>query len=266
MQLGVPCLRLATWMPSPIKMLSTVYKNLSFLFSMIGNYRPFTGLFRCFSERYPHYAKDDSQICIEGFPRSGNTFLVAAIQRWNPEIKISHHSHLASNAKYALDNSVPTVILIREPLEAVSSAMIWDGRLSAEVGLRGYLSFYRSLMSDLPQVLVLGFAEFTQRPDKSVEKINQRFGLQLQWKEYDDRELRAVSRYLSKHDQRSNRGATSASLPNREKEQLKRACRIELEQCGKLKLAMDLYQTVLQFESVKTALSEKEKSTQARES
>ena len=66
----------------------------------------------------------------------------------------------------------------------------------------------------MPEVLVLDFEEFTQYPDKSVQKINEKFGMDLKWKAYDQGEQRAIRRYLAKHDERTNRAETNTSLPN----------------------------------------------------
>ncbi|MEH6587161.1 MAG: hypothetical protein V7720_11400 [Halioglobus sp.] len=208
-----------------MKMLSIVYKNLVFFFSVLANFSCSGSIIRKFKKRYPHYAHSDADICIEGFPRSGNTFLVAALQHWNPGLKIDHHSHLASNIKVAVKNKIPAVVLVREPLEAVSSAMVWDGKLNASIGLYSYIHFYQSLSDCLPSVLLMEFSEFTQRPDIAVQKINQRFDLSLKYRRYDDLEREAIATYLAKHDSRSDRGLTSASLPNVEKEDLKIGCK-----------------------------------------
>ena len=231
-------------------MFIAMFKNMSFILSFIGNYRPCTPIFKKMKGRYPHYALEDSQICIEGFPRSGNTFIVATIQRWNPGIKISHHSHLASNVKYAVDHNIPTIVLIREPLEAVSSAIVWDGKLKAAIGLRGYLSFYRSLLPCLSQVMVLDFSDFTKHPDRVVQEINRKFGLRLGWKTYDVKEQKAIRRYLNGHDERSSRGLTSASLPNNEKNDLKLSIKAKLVKNRMLKVATGIYGDVLRLVDV----------------
>ena len=129
-------------------MIKKIYKNLAFLIAATGNSLLLLPIFRLFKKRYPCYATPDASICIEGFPRSGNSFFVMTFQQWNPGTTIAHHSHLASNAKYSVKQHKPTVILIREPAEAIASAIAWDGRegrIIPAVGLITYLVFYQSL-------------------------------------------------------------------------------------------------------------------------
>lgn len=189
-------------------------KNLSFLGSAAGNYDPFLPLFRLMKRRYPYLADRDSELCIEGFPRSGNTFLVAAIQRWNPGLRIAHHSHLAASARHAITHGIPTVILIREPAEAVASVMVWDGRVTPSVGLLAYTSFYRSLGDAGQKALLVPFRDAVKRPDAVVRALNDAFDLDIQWSAFSAEEEKAIKGYLQRHDVRNDREATQSSLPN----------------------------------------------------
>ena len=191
------------------------YKNLAFLCSMLGNYSPFIFLFRQFRNRYPHYAIADADVCIEAYPRSGNTFLVALVQMWNPKLKITHHSHLASNIKYSLKRGIPVAVLIRPPLDAVASAMVWDGKIRAWVGLLGYISFYSSLRLLYSKVTLLDFVMFTSDPVGALREINANTADLLEVTEYNEREEAAVRAYLAKHDERNKRDDNSSSLPNK---------------------------------------------------
>ena len=50
-----------------------------------------------------------TEICIEGFPRSGNTFAVYAFELWNPGSQVAHHLHAPGQFVRALRLSVPCV-------------------------------------------------------------------------------------------------------------------------------------------------------------
>lgn len=223
----------------------SIVKNITFLASVAGNYRFFLPLFRLMKGRYPNYADPSSDICIEGFPRSGNTFFVAAIQRWNRSLRISHHSHLASSAIYSWGRGIPTVVLIREPAGAVSSAMVWDGRIVATIGLLVYISFYRSVCKVFPQILILDFEEYTRRPDLAVEKINTALGTNLDAAVFDVAEREAIHRYLSNHDSRNKRSASNSSLPNEEKTALKRSYLQNIRKNMLFGTAQALYESII---------------------
>lgn len=207
-------------------MLRKIYKNLAFLIAATGNFLVLLPIFRLFKNRYPCYAIPDANICIEGFPRSGNSFFVTTFQQWNPETTIAHHSHLASNAKYSVKQNKPTVILIREPAQAIASAIAWDGkdtRIVAGVGLISYLSFYQSLNKFRQKILFLDFHEAVNRPDICVERINQRFGTIFCATEFTKEENTRLQNVVAQQDNIENRSELNSSLPNERKGKLKMA-------------------------------------------
>lgn len=207
-------------------MIRKIYKNLAFLIAATGNSLVLLPLFRLFKNRYPCYAIPGIDICIEGFPRSGNSFFVATFQQWNPGITIAHHSHLASNAKYSVKQNKPTVILIREPAEAISSAIAWDGkeaRIVPGVGLISYLSFYRSLNKYRQKILFLDFHEAVNQPDQCIERINHRFGTDFSAVEFSSEESTRLRNVIARQDKIENRSELNSSLPNERKGQLKKA-------------------------------------------
>ena len=205
-------------------MIKKIYKNLAFLVAATGNSLLLLPLFRLFKNRYPCYAIPEANVCIEGFPRSGNSFFVTTFQQWNRRIRIAHHSHLASSAKYYARQGKPTIVLIREPAEAISSAIAWDGqdaRIVPSVGLITYMSFYRSLHKYRQKVLFLEFNEAISHPDKCIEKINQRFGTSFNANEFTSEENNRIRQILAVQDIHEKRSDLNSSLPNDLKSKLK---------------------------------------------
>lgn len=231
-------------------MFSGIRKNIAFLISTLGNYRLFLPIFRMFPSRYPHLCDSTADICIEGFPRSGNTFFVALIQRWNPGIKINHHSHLAANAKFSYRHGIPTVVLIREPIGATASAMVWDGKITSAVGLFGYLSFYRSLKAYRGKVLFVRFDEFTKSPDVTIRRINAVLNTKLMTKEFDSKEQKKIASYLQRHDKRNDRSGLNASLPSAEKQEHKKEHENALKEHWLISSALRTYEEISQHAEV----------------
>ena len=166
----------------------------------------------------------DAEICIEGFPRSGNSFFVAAFQRWNPRVIIAHHSHLASNAKFSIRAEKPTVILIRNPTDAIASAIAWDGlgkRISPTVGIISYLSFYRSLDKYREKLLFIDFQDAINDPGECVERINQKFNSRFLAHELTESENEQIKCLLISQDEREQRSELNSTLPNEKKANLK---------------------------------------------
>lgn len=202
-------------------MLKELIKNTLFLASATGNYVVCLPVFRLFTRRFPRISTSETDICIEGFPRSGNTYFVSAFLSWNRGSAVAHHSHLAGSARYAIKHDIPTVILCREPQDAVASVMAWDGLLWAPVALLGYIHFYRVLWRYRHKFLVLSFDDVTQRPDECVQKINRHCNTTFLCEEFSvlvDEKIRAR---LKTVDRRHDREGSSSSLPNPQKLELK---------------------------------------------
>jgi hypothetical protein len=66
-----------------------------------------------------------TDIVIEGFPASANTFAVAAFRlAQEPRyMRIAHHTHVPAQVIEATRLGVPAILLIREPMQAVLSVM-----------------------------------------------------------------------------------------------------------------------------------------------
>lgn len=225
-------------------MIQKIYKNFAFLVAATGNSLLLLPLFRLFKKRYPCYAIQNANICIEGFPRSGNSFFVTAFQQWNPRVSVAHHSHLASNAKYSVKQDKPTVILIREPAEAIASAIAWDGRdrrVLPGVGLITYVIFYQSLHKYRQKILFLDFHEAVTQPDKCIEKINQHFGVNFNANEFTEKENNRLRNVLANQDMHKKRSDLSSSLPNERKGKLKMAILPEITTHPLFKRAQTLY-------------------------
>src|SRR5687768_15078094 len=66
-----------------------------------------------------------TELVIEAFPRSGNTFAVVAFQLAQARpVKIAHHLHAAAQVTRGVRLRKPTLVLIRDPLKAVSSHLV----------------------------------------------------------------------------------------------------------------------------------------------
>jgi len=202
--------------------LKKVKKNILFLGATAGNYRVCLPVFRLFKRRFPRIAASGADICIEGYPRSGNSYFVSAMLGWNRGLSAAHHTHLAGSAKYALKRAIPTVILIRRPEDAVASVLVWDGLLSTSVALASYIHFYQTLWKYRERFLVLGFDEVIKKPDTCMQNINRRFNQQFFSTALSAQEDERIRARLANADLRNNRAGVSSSLPNTRKAQLKK--------------------------------------------
>ncbi|MGH2554667.1 MAG: hypothetical protein ACRDHO_02985 [Actinomycetota bacterium] len=88
-----------------------------------------------------------TDIVIEGFERSGNSFAVAAFRlAQNRPVRIAHHLHVAGQVVVAHRLGVPALVLIRKPEDAIVSLLFRYPHLSVAQALRSYRRFYEPLV------------------------------------------------------------------------------------------------------------------------
>ena len=98
-------------------------------------------------------ADRSSELCIEGYPSSGNTFAELTVGEVWPGLRIATHRHCIAAVKRALGLGVPTVVLIREPYGAISSCVVRFG-MPLRRAVQEYRHFYEWLEGE-PRPLVL---------------------------------------------------------------------------------------------------------------
>jgi hypothetical protein len=105
----------------------------------------------------PRYAKtrvvlqEDTEILIEGAARSANTFSVAAFKSAQSKpVKMAYRLHAAAHVIAAVRQEVPTLVLIRDPEDAVLSFVVKQSSKGFDVGMRDVLKawivFYESIL------------------------------------------------------------------------------------------------------------------------
>jgi len=119
--------------------------------------------------RMPHTVVTRStDLIIEGFPRSGNTWAEALIhEAGRDRLRLAHHSHAAAHVMQAVRWGVPAMVLFRDPDRAVPSYLTLLGnRIEAREAYVDYAQFYRAVLS-LPKegVSFFRFEDVTERPE-----------------------------------------------------------------------------------------------------
>jgi hypothetical protein len=127
--------------------------------------------------RYGDPLSNDTEIVIEGFPRSGNSFAVAAFRRAQAgPVSIAHHVHAPGHAIAGIRNGVPALVVIRSPDEAVPEFARSKPNLSVSSIIRGYVRFYESLLPFRGGLVVARFEDVLSDFGSVTRRINERFG------------------------------------------------------------------------------------------
>jgi hypothetical protein len=123
---------------------------------------------------------DKTDLIVEGFPRSGNTFTVFALQDVaQNQLRISSHVHHPSQVKLAVQRDLPTVLVIREPIGALASYLTYGRHGRPTDVFREYYAYYQELIPYADRVLILNFEEIISDMPAIIDRINGRFAMAL---------------------------------------------------------------------------------------
>jgi hypothetical protein len=197
-----------------------------------------------------------TEIAIEGYPRSGNTFAVVAFrQAQGRAIEIAHHLHAAAQIKRAARLDVPAMVLIREPSEAILSLMVRDPYASMQWALRSYIRFYSAVIPCLEKVVVAPFRTVTSDFASIIRMVNFRYGTAFKEFVPNEAALSSVRQTVEWMGQRDSMRTgwdyhTGVALPSEQRERAKEARRTDYfdERNKRLRLtAESLYERVMQY-------------------
>lgn len=121
-----------------------------------------------------------TDLVVEGFPRSGNTFTVFALEDASAhELTIASHVHQPSQVKLALARGIPTILVIRDPVSALASYLVYDQRFTASMVLGEYCRYHRELVPYAERLLICRFDEVTSDMPSVIDRINHRYSWQI---------------------------------------------------------------------------------------
>lgn len=136
------------------------------------------------------YADSDTDIVIEGAPRSANSFAFQAFKGPQDEdVRIAHHLHAASHVVRGCSLGLPVLVLIREPGDCVVSRMAFHFEVtlreetrhphlpvSCRDLLEDWCRFYETIWPYRQHFVVADFPSVTGEFGKVIERINDFFG------------------------------------------------------------------------------------------
>jgi hypothetical protein len=118
----------------------------------------------------------DTEVVIEGFGRAGSTFAwLAFMAAQDRPVRTAHHTHAAAQVITAVRMGVPTMVIVRSPLEAVPAHMARKG-VSARMALVAWTRFHRRILPYAHGFVACSFDEMTTNFGPVVERFNARFG------------------------------------------------------------------------------------------
>jgi hypothetical protein len=176
---------------------------------------------------------DRTDLVLEGFPRSANTYALAAFRRTNgPGPVVASHLHTAVSVVEGVRRGLPVVVVVRDPVDACAS-MIQRQPVTPRSALTAYIRFNSTVVEHLTDVVVSDFAVTTSSFGSVIKELNQRFGTTFTPYDHTETNERWCREFVIEAD-RTDQGlvrARTVALPQasrrRESQAVKNAVRQE---------------------------------------
>ncbi|GAA0810249.1 hypothetical protein GCM10009111_00820 [Colwellia asteriadis] len=161
-----------------------------------------------------------TDIVIEGFPRSANTFAVIAFKQAQvKEYQVAHHLHAEAQLKLAVKYNTPAIVVLREPISAISSLLVRDSNYNATQALQRYIDFYTVVKALKAQLVIAEFNEVTQNMGAIIKRCNTQFSRNFLSFDHTSANTQNVFDEIKAINQRKEQGKPSMiAMPNKEKE------------------------------------------------
>ena len=133
------------------------------------------------------FASSKSELVVDAYPGSGNTFCFIAFESAQKRpTTMAHHVHVPAQILRGLQLNLPTVMLIRDPDEAISSNLARWSHLTMHEALLDYIGFYKPLWEYRNDFLSVHFDDVVGDFGAVIERINRRFGTSFHPFEHTD--------------------------------------------------------------------------------
>lgn len=181
----------------------------------------FYSLFKLNTE---YMVNEDTDLVLDAFPRSGSTFAYYAFHQAQQGalVSLAYHLHVPAHIIRACELNLPTLVIIRHPKDAVSSAVVREPHLSVRAYLKRYQSFYKAIMPYREKFVMAQFHEATDQMDLLIETINKKFQTNFKVFNYAPENIRQVKEQMQLRLEQVGGQANQSYLPNEAKEQAKK--------------------------------------------
>jgi hypothetical protein len=150
----------------------------------------------------------ETEIVIEGFPRTGNTFAVFAFQSAQPQpVRVAHHLHAPAQVSVAAGRGLPVLLLIRPPEDAVVSSAMWWPHVTPADALPAYAHFYERLRPYRDACVVGCFDEVTTDLGAVIGRVNERYGREFARFEHTPENVARCYRLIDERSREPDAGA-----------------------------------------------------------
>lgn len=188
----------------------------------------------------------NTDLVIEGFPRSANTFAVVAFVKSQKKFfSIAHHLHAESQILEGVRKEIPVIVLIREPSAAIRSLAVRHPLININYALNRYLKFYSIVNKVKDKVLIADFKDVITNYGNIIERINYKFNTDYGLFDHTEKNVERVYSEIESINNAKNSGMeTHNAKPSNQRNKLYKQITLELNY-SKLKCALSLYNSLI---------------------
>jgi hypothetical protein len=180
--------------------------------------------------------KPGTDIVIEGYPRSGNSFALSAFKLAQSQpVEVAHHLHAPAQVIAAARRRIPTLVLIRHPDDAVISQLIRDPYLTPRQAFRDYTRFYRRLLPFRDSFVLARFDSVTEDFGSVTRAVNARFDTQFGEFQHTPENVERCFAAIEERNRANNQGEvveTGVTRPSEQRDQMKQRLRPQLDEAS----------------------------------
>lgn len=193
---------------------------------------PFRLLYGSFGSNPDLLVGRETDIVIEGYPRSGNTFAVVAFReaqrQQNAHIVIGHHLHVPAQLRLAARHSKPLLVLIRDPVSAITSLLVREPHVTPSMAIRSYLSFYRCVRTLRYALVLARFETVIADYGRVIEAVNEKFQTTFSLFDHSEENVSRVFKYIDQIEAPSGRFVNKVARPSTSRQEQMRVIRNEM--------------------------------------
>lgn len=128
--------------------------------------------------RPAHAVGPDTQLVVEGFPRSANSWIEGCVREAWPGLRVAQHLHAAASLRAAARRGLPAMLLLRAPDAAVASLLLREPAVyDPSLGFEEYVRFHAGLTGAVDRLLVVPFEAATGPFPAVAQALVARFAL-----------------------------------------------------------------------------------------
>lgn len=188
----------------------------------------------------------ETQVCIEAPSGSANSFFVNGFELANPGVRVAHHHHVAAQIKRAVMFNVPTIVILRNPVDCVVSRSCREPWRIIAV-YRQWIRFFKAVSNLRDFILLPSFHSATEHPGNVLRAFNSKFktSFNTDFPRTEDVFLKMDQNFAGQRAA-GNMRRINPNRPNPEKEMLKKEILPIVAQHRLSSVALKIYESLAQ--------------------